>query len=161
MPSFLHKIILYALSKGEAETTPSDNYIEFLNCNSVKSALLLVLSVAAKEQIAYCMHQNMTNNLLKGLITAQSLLIPKGIIPFETPSAPMNQSLSDFQDRLSTITINGHTILTSSSESSITNVKLKQNFSIPQTTDQLIYLIYNFRLTIAFFLKNTLYAYER
>ena len=71
------------------------------------------------------MHQNIANNLLKGLITAQSLLIPKGMTPFEIPSAPMNQSLLDFQDRLSMIIINGHTISTSSSESGITDEKSK------------------------------------
>ena len=56
LPIFLCKVILYVSSKGELETIPSENYIEFLNFNSVKLVLLLVLSVAVKEQIAYCMH---------------------------------------------------------------------------------------------------------
>ena len=83
------------------------------------------------------------------------------MMPFETPSALVNQLLSDFYDKYSTIMINGHTISTSLSESIYNDSKSKQCFTILQTTDQLLHYIHNFRFTIAFFLKNTSYAFER
>jgi len=81
--------------------------------------------------------------------------------PFETLSALVNQLLSDFNDQQTTITINGHMISTSSfDQTSHKNKQNKSTFTIPNMTDQLIHHIHNFRFTIAFFLKQSSYAYE-
>ena len=104
----------------------------------------------------------MANNMLKDLLIAQSLLMPEGMIPFETPLALVNQSLSDFHNKQSTITINSHMISTSNLETNSSDARGGwSTFTILQTTDHLIHYIYNFQFTIAFFLKESSYAYER
>ena len=50
LPAFLRKIILFASSNSKAETSPSENYIEFLNCKNSKATLLLLSSIAAKDR---------------------------------------------------------------------------------------------------------------
>ena len=48
--AFSCKIILFASSNANMETTPSSNYIKFLNYKNSKAALLLLSSIAAKDR---------------------------------------------------------------------------------------------------------------
>jgi hypothetical protein len=50
----------------------------------------------------------MATNLLKSLLTVQSLLVLEGITLFEILSTLVNQFLLDFHDKQSIITINSH-----------------------------------------------------
>ena len=65
--AFLRKIILFASSNSKAETSPSENYIEFLNCKNSKAVLLLLSSIAAKDRCQLWAQSNMISNMLKSL----------------------------------------------------------------------------------------------
>ena len=43
-------MILFASSNNQVITMPSDNYIKLLQCNSNKTALLLISIIAAKAR---------------------------------------------------------------------------------------------------------------
>ena len=55
LPSFIRKIILFASSSAIEVLSPSDEYLELLQCNSNKTGLLLLTSIAAREWNAFSM----------------------------------------------------------------------------------------------------------
>jgi hypothetical protein len=92
---FLCKIILFASYHHSCKILePSRNYIKFLQCNSTKSDLLLLTTVASKEQVSFWVQPNLLSNMMKGFLCTQLILFPEGLNPFKTSSAPSNQSLS-------------------------------------------------------------------
>ena len=90
LPSFIRKIILFASSSAIEVLSLSDKYLELLQCNSNKTSLLLLTSIAAREQNAFSIQLNLMSNIIKGLLIGQSILFPEGLNPFETLSAPVN-----------------------------------------------------------------------
>jgi len=106
------------------------------------------------------MQPNLISNLLKGLLVGQSVLIPERLIPFETPYAPLHQSLSQFNKKKSIIIIDGHTIISTDFDLSSSDGKdSKLGFIIPSTIDQAIHHIKNFVFLVAFLLKPTSYLH--
>ena len=61
----LQKIILYVSSNALESIYSSDNYIELLNCNSDKTGLLLINSVAARECNLFIIQPNLILNLTR------------------------------------------------------------------------------------------------
>ena len=72
----------------------------------------------------------------------------------------MNQSLSQYNSRQQSITINGHEITLSTNNLTETDDKdSKYSFIIPTDTDQFLHYVNNFCFTTASFVKETSYLY--
>ena len=100
------------------------------------------------------------SNLLKGLLVSQSMLIPESLTPFEILCAHLYQSLSQFNKKKSTITIDRHTIISTDYDLSSADEKDgKIGFVILSTINQTIHHIKNFVFLLAFLLKLTLYIH--
>ena len=94
---------------------PSKNYIELIQYNSTKSGLLLLTTVIAREGVSFWAQPNILSNVMKGFLCAQSVIFPEGLNPFEIPSTPSNQSLSQFNIKTSFF-VNGHKFHSSSND---------------------------------------------
>jgi len=104
----------------------------------------------------------MMSNLLKGLILGQSFIIPEGLIPIETPLAPLEQSLSQFNIQNSSLIINSHKISITNNNLSASDEKdSKAGFIIPYDVNPLVYYLNNFEFIVSLILRSDSQATER
>jgi len=66
--SFTKKIILHASGNGSAAESPSENLVELLQCGLGKIGLLLLISVARKENKDVFIQPNLVITLLRRYI---------------------------------------------------------------------------------------------
>jgi len=70
----------------------------------------MISTIAAKAKFPVWAQPNLISNILKSLLLGQSYSIPEGLTPFEIPSAPLHQLLSQFNVECSSVIINSYEI---------------------------------------------------
>ena len=97
---------------------------------------------------------------MKGFLLGQLVLFSEGLNPFEIPGAPSNLSLSQFNDWMSIITLDGYEISASGKDLSVLYGKDgKSGFIIPIIIDQTIQYIKNCLFFISYILYNSSYLF--